>query len=129
MIGLLIADDLLLGAFPHQLSTEDIGEIAEVAKRGGALGDFDIDGGPVVAFADGLKPIGLVVHVEVRVFVGARGFHDAGRKFEIDRVRVRAVVSAFPFQDEMPVLTPATPLRRRRFRLSRGEPSLESPRT
>jgi hypothetical protein len=65
-IGVVVGHDLLFFAVPDELAAEDIGEIAEVAQRGGAVGNFDVNGGPRAAL-DGPEPVGLVVEVEVPV--------------------------------------------------------------
>ena len=43
-VGLLVADDLLLLAVPDELAAQQVGEVAEVAQRGGAVADLDVHG-------------------------------------------------------------------------------------
>ena len=65
-VGGFVADDLLLHAVPDELAAQHVGEVAQVAEVGRAVGDFDIECGPTAAL-DRPEPVGLVVEVEVLV--------------------------------------------------------------
>ena len=105
-VGRRIPDHLLLVAVPNQFPSQQHGEVGQVAERGGAVGDLDIDGGPQVALPDGLKPVGLVVHVEVLVFVRAIDLLPAGWHLKVLCFRIRRLVTAFPLEDEVTLLAP-----------------------
>ena len=70
------------------------------------MADLNIHRRTQVAFADGLKPIRLVVHVEVLVFVGAVNLPSARRELEVHRFGIGGPVAALPFQDQVAFITP-----------------------